>query len=452
MKKFTIISTCLLFCVLHSYGQWVWEEDNLSMAKAQMGVASLGSKVFFAGGWAWGTGALETIETYDVETGVKTTDDSLSAARILPVGTTCGSRVFFAGGGIFPTTFFKQVDIYYSLMDLWDYDNLSEKRFDLSAVSQGSKVLFAGGINLALSQSYDIVDVYDTVTGWTTTNLSLPRGSMGSAVVGDLALFAGGYDNQSVYDRVDIYNFTTGQWSTDTLSEARGFVSATTVGNKVLIAGGFKDGFVSSSRVDIYDASNDSWSTAELSVPRCSQNVFVTVGKYAFYVGGGSFDGQYLNDPSNVVDVYDSDSNTWSVINLPVPLVWHSVTTAGNRLVVAGGQTFDGTNWLDQDLIYILDVGDGINDNTIMDYGLGITNYPNPVSQSTTFSYTLKEPRHVTIQIFNSFGQMITEPLNAYQSKGEQKVAWNTSDLPSGIYFYRILAGKEVGGGKMIKW
>jgi hypothetical protein len=47
---------------------------------------------------------------------------------------------------------------------------------------------------------------------------------------------------------------------------------------------------------------------------------------------------------------------------------------------------------------------------------------------------------------------MITEPLYADQSKGEQKVAWNTSDLPSGIYFYRILAGKEVGGGKMIKW
>jgi len=449
MKKFTIISTFLLFCVLLSSGQWVWEEAELSMAKGQMGVASLGSKVFFAGGFSWATGALETIETFDVETGLTTTDDILSAARILPDGTTCGTRVFFAGGGIFPTTFFKQVDIFYSLMDLWDYDNLSEKRFALSAVSHGSKVLFAGGINLALNQSYDIVDVYDTLTGWTTTNLSLPRGSMGSAVVGDLAVFAGGYDNQSVFDRVDIYNFTNGQWSTDTLSEARGFVSATTVGNKVLIAGGFKDGFVPSSRVDIYDASTSTWSTAELSVPRCSGNVFVTVGRYAFFVGGGTFVVDQYIDCSDVVDVYDSDSNTWSVIHLPVPLVWHSVTTVGNRLVVAGGNTFDGTNWLEQDRIYILDVGVGINSQAKEDELFQV--YPNPTSQSTTFSYTLKEPGHVTIQIFNTFGQMVAGPLNANQNKGEQKVTWDVGDLPAGIYFYRIQAGKEAGEGKMIK-
>ena len=240
MKTKFLLSAFFLWSAMFSYGQWAWEEANLSMAKSQMGVASLGSKVYFAGGYSWGTGVLETIETYDIETGVTTTDGNLSAARILPVGTTCGTRVFFAGGAIFPTTFFKQVDIYNSIMDYWDYDNLSEKRFALSAVAHGSKVLFAGGTNLALNQNYDIVDVYDTLTeSWTTPlHLSLPRGVMGSAVVGDLAIFAGGFDNQAVFDRVDIYHFSTGTWDTATLSEARGFVSATTVGNKVLIAGG----------------------------------------------------------------------------------------------------------------------------------------------------------------------------------------------------------------------
>jgi hypothetical protein len=88
----------------------------------------------------------------------------------------------------------------------------------------------------------------------------------------------------------------------------------------------------------------------------------------------------------------------------------------------------------------------------ITDYGLRITNYPNPVIQSTTFSYALKEPGQVSIQIFNSFGQLVAEPFNASQLKGEQKVTWNAGNLPEGIYFYRIQVGKEAGGGKMIKW
>jgi len=92
----------------------------------------------------------------------------------------------------------------------------------------------------------------------------------------------------------------------------------------------------------------------------------------------------------------------------------------------------------------------GINEST--KYVLRSTNYPNPINQSTIFSYTIKEPGPVTIQIFNSFGQMVEELLNANQTKGEQHVTWNVGNLPTGIYFYRIHAGNEVGGGKIIKW
>jgi len=87
----------------------------------------------------------------------------------------------------------------------------------------------------------------------------------------------------------------------------------------------------------------------------------------------------------------------------------------------------------------------------IADYGLRIRNYPNPVSHSTTFSYILKESGHIILQILNSLGQPVAEPLNSYQSKGEHKVTWNAESLPAGLYFYRIQAGKEFGEGKIIK-
>lgn len=94
----------------------------------------------------------------------------------------------------------------------------------------------------------------------------------------------------------------------------------------------------------------------------------------------------------------------------------------------------------------------GTNEST--KYDLRITNYPNPVTQSTTFSYILKEKGHVTIQIFNSFGQLVAEPFNAFQTKREQKVIWNTGNLPAGIYFYRLTTDdcRLKTKGKLVKY
>lgn len=93
---------------------------------------------------------------------------------------------------------------------------------------------------------------------------------------------------------------------------------------------------------------------------------------------------------------------------------------------------------------------DGLNEGRITKDELQFAISPNPLAQSTTFSYFLKEPERVTVRIFNSFGQIVSEPLNATQTKGEQKVTWNTENLPSGIYLCHIRAGREVAEGKMI--
>jgi hypothetical protein len=84
--------------------------------------------------------------------------------------------------------------------------------------------------------------------------------------------------------------------------------------------------------------------------------------------------------------------------------------------------------------------------------GLRITNYPNPFVESTTFIYTLKVSSQVLLQIFNSFGQLVSEPVSKMQQKGEQKALWYGNDLPSGIYYYRIQAGEHYGTGKMVKF
>ena len=161
--------------------------------------------------------------------------------------------------------------------------------------------------------------------------------------------------------------------------------------------------------------------------------MFVTVGRYAFYVGGGTFNAPYFTDCSDVVDVYDSYTDTWSVIYLPVPLVWHSVTTAGNKLVVAGGQTFDGINWSDQDKIYILDVSGGIGQNKIQKESLRV--YPNPSSGILN----LDVPRDNTqksllVNIYNLQGEMV---FTGRLTNGVRKL---NLDLLPGIYVLKVVS------------
>jgi hypothetical protein len=76
--------------------------------------------------------------------------------------------------------------------------------------------------------------------------------------------------------------------------------------------------------------------------------------------------------------------------------------------------------------------------------------YPNPFSGSTTINYTLEGATSVTVTIFNNYGQMVVMPVNGWQQEGEYKVILNAENLPAGMYFYRIQAGRLSGSGKMV--
>ncbi len=112
--------------------------------------------------------------------------------------------------------------------------------------------------------------------------------------------------------------------STANLSQGRYWLAATTVGNKALFAGGAGGGDV----VDIYNTDTDTWSTARLSQPR-RQLSATTVGNKAMFAGGGNY--------SDVVDIYNVDTDTWSTATLSQARNSLAATTVGNKAVFAGG-------------------------------------------------------------------------------------------------------------------
>jgi photosystem II stability/assembly factor-like uncharacterized protein len=77
-------------------------------------------------------------------------------------------------------------------------------------------------------------------------------------------------------------------------------------------------------------------------------------------------------------------------------------------------------------------------------------NYPNPFNPATTINYSLPSDVNVILSVFNLKGELVKNVVNQFQKAGYHTAAIDGSGLASGIYFYRIDAGKFSQTKKMI--
>lgn len=77
-------------------------------------------------------------------------------------------------------------------------------------------------------------------------------------------------------------------------------------------------------------------------------------------------------------------------------------------------------------------------------------NYPNPFNPSTTIRYYLPLAEHVKIKVYNVTGQEVATLVDAKVNSGYHEVRWHADKLASGIYFYKMQAGKYSDAKKLI--
>ena len=65
-------------------------------------------------------------------------------------------------------------------------------------------------------------------------------------------------------------------------------------------------------------------------------------------------------------------------------------------------------------------------------------NYPNPFNSTTTIKFQLPKPSDVQISIYDINGSLVKILVNDYKTAGYHKIIWDASNIPSGIYFYKI--------------
>ena len=77
-------------------------------------------------------------------------------------------------------------------------------------------------------------------------------------------------------------------------------------------------------------------------------------------------------------------------------------------------------------------------------------NYPNPFNPATNIEYDLPKSAFTSLTIFNILGQEVAALTNVFEQAGHHQRLFNAFALPSGVYFYRLIAGDFIQTKKLL--
>ena len=205
-------------------------------------------------------------------------------------------------------------------------------------------------------------------------------------------------------------------------------------------------------RINLYDASN---------VELTNVNVLQTEWWYSFHSVLDRSEGWYtitlpLKDVGDIADDGDGGTGFWLT-------GWGGI--AGNGQLdldkiagIAIEVAIDGP--LDREMIK----GEFIFDNFVLnaiptsvsvseqlpnDFALE-QNYPNPFNPSTQINFNVANRSNVKLTVFDILGREVATLVDKEMMPGKYNVVFDAGDLPAGIYFYKIQAGKYSQTNKMI--
>ncbi|HSD62726.1 MAG TPA: T9SS type A sorting domain-containing protein, partial [Ignavibacteriaceae bacterium] len=77
-------------------------------------------------------------------------------------------------------------------------------------------------------------------------------------------------------------------------------------------------------------------------------------------------------------------------------------------------------------------------------------NYPNPFNPATIINYQISDKNFVSLKVFNIIGEEISVLVNEEKPKGRYSVEFNGSNIPAGVYLYKLTAGNNIAVKKLM--
>lgn len=115
-------------------------------------------------------------------------------------------------------------------------------------------------------------------------------------------------------------------------------------------------------------------------------------------------------------------------------------SSAFNFQPMAGSPVLDASYW---STTPVIDFESASNSNFVR-------NYPNPFSGTTNIEIQLRKSENVRVVIFNISGAVVSEIQNGVLYEGTYNFRFDASQLPSGLYFGKVIMGNEVQTLKMM--
>ncbi len=98
-----------------------------------------------------------------------------------------------------------------------------------------------------------------------------------------------------------------------------------------------------------------------------------------------------------------------------------------------------------------------VNDEQLLEEFHLSQNYPNPFNPTTTIEYAISKSElgtqnseHVLLRIYDILGNEVSQLVNKLQASGTYQVEFDASNLPNGMYFYKLQAGDFAEVKKML--
>jgi parallel beta-helix repeat protein len=187
-----------------------------------------------------------------------------------------------------------------------------------------------------------------------------------------------------------------------------------------------------------------------------SQDLYPLMGRRHAIIQGGVSDGSepienvYVQAVGTEIDDYTGHDGLYSLEGLGAGNydISFSHPVYQDTVILAVPSTPGHTTPLDVVMRIETDVdGEGgiMPDNFAL-----FQNYPNPFNAGTTIRYNLPEASAVAVEIFDLLGHRVKILVQGEQPAGYHQTVWDTEDVSSGVYFYRIQAGNYIISRRML--
>lgn len=140
-----------------------------------------------------------------------------------------------------------------------------------------------------------------------------------------------------------------------------------------------------------------------------------------------------------------NSGNTWNQINQGLP----NPADIGPIGITISGYVFAAVNnkifkYFDQ----TTDIKDKHPDISTK-YSLS-QNYPNPFNPSTTIQFSIPHSQFVNLKVYDNLGREVATLVNEEKLPGNYEIKFDGSNLPCGVYFYRLQAGSYSQAKKLL--